>query len=150
MTGFRRMSLTAAILVLIQAAIGMVVNLYVTIPAHHPGARPANYFTGSANSVAWAITHGAPALAIHATLGLALAVMVIGVAVRAFAVAGWTVRAWSILGALLVIGAGFNGASFLDFNHHGPARAGRGSLLHRRSVQAAGRQDALGKLADGS
>lgn len=117
MTGFRRLTLAAVVLVLIQAAIGMVVNLYVTIPAHHPGARPADFFTGSASGVGWAVTHGATALAIHATLGLALAVVVIGVAVRSFAVTRWPVRAWSILGALLVIGAGFNGASFLDFNY---------------------------------
>jgi hypothetical protein len=117
MTTFRRLTLAAVILVLIQAAIGMVVNLYVTIPAHHPGARAANYFTGSASSVGWAVTHGATALAIHATLGLALVVVVIGVAVRSIAVTRWPVRAWSILGALLVIGAGFNGASFLDFNY---------------------------------
>jgi hypothetical protein len=117
MTGFRRLTLAAVVLVLIQAAIGMVVNLDVTIPASHPGSRPANYFAGSASSVGWAVTHGAAALAIHATLGLALAVIVIGVGVRSFAVARWPVRAWSILAALLVIGAGFNGASFLDFNY---------------------------------
>jgi hypothetical protein len=102
--------------VLIQASIGMVVNLDVTIPAHHPGARPSNYLSGSASSIGWAITHGAPALAIHATLGLALVIVVTGLAVRAFAVPSRPVRAWSILGGLLVIGAGFNGASFLDFN----------------------------------
>lgn len=117
MTGFRRLTLAAVVLVLIQAAVGMVVNLYVTIPAHHPGSRPANYFAGSARSIGWAVTHGAPALAIHATLGLALVVVVIGVAVRSFVVGRWPVRAWSILAALLVIGAGFNGASFLDFSY---------------------------------
>ena len=73
--------------------------------------------SGSASSIGWAITHGAAALAIHATLGLVLALMVISVAVRSFAVASRPVRVWSILGGLLVIGAGFNGASFLDFNH---------------------------------
>jgi hypothetical protein len=115
--GLKRLILSAVLLVLIQAGIGMVVNLYVTIPAHHPGARPASYFSGSASSVGWAVTHGASALAIHATLGLALVVVVIAVAVRSFAVASWPIRTWSMLGGLLVIGAGFNGASFLDFNH---------------------------------
>ena len=43
----------------------------------------------------------------HAAFGLALVLMVV-------AVAGW-VTFTSVLGALLVIGAGFNGASFLDF-----------------------------------
>jgi hypothetical protein len=115
--GLRRFALGAVVLVLIQASIGMVVNLDVTIPDRHPGARPSNYFSGSASSIGWAISHGAPALAIHVALGLALVIIVIGVAVRAFAVPSRPVRAWSILGALLVIGAGFNGASFLDFNN---------------------------------
>lgn len=105
-------------LVLVQAGIGMAANLYVTVPAHHPGARRANYLTGSFHSVAWAIAHGALALAIHAALGLALAVLVIGVAARAFVIASWPVRASSILAALFVVGAGFNGASFLDFNNN--------------------------------
>jgi hypothetical protein len=115
--GLRRFALGAVVLVLIQASVGMVVNLDVTIPDHHPGASPSNYLSGSASSIGWAISHGAPALAIHVTLGLALVIIVIGVTVRAFAVPSTAVRAWSILGALLVIGAGFNGASFLDFNN---------------------------------
>jgi hypothetical protein len=112
----RPLVLITAILVLIQAGIGMVVNLYVAIPGQHPGARPPNYLTGSASSIGWAISHGTPALAIHATFGLALAVFVIWVAVRAVQLRQRAVAAWMILAALLVIGAGFNGASFLDFN----------------------------------
>ena len=50
----------------------MVVNLYVTVPAHHPGTHSASYFAGSLHNVAWAIAHGAATLAVHATLGLAL------------------------------------------------------------------------------
>ena len=103
-------------LVLVQAGIGMIVNLDETIPAHHPGAHPSNYFTGSARSVAWAVSHGAAALVIHATLGLALVALAIAVAVRALRIANRAVTIWSILGAGLIIGAGFNGASFLDFN----------------------------------
>src|SRR5476649_763749 len=50
------------------AQIGMVVNLYVTIPPRHSGAHPSNYLIGSFHSVAWASAHGAGALAIHAAL----------------------------------------------------------------------------------
>jgi hypothetical protein len=114
----RRMTLLAAILVVAQTAIGMVVNLYVTVPAHHPGAQPANYFTGSLHSVAWALGHGAVTLAIHATLGMALVAIAIWVAVRAVKLRPGWVGLTSALGALLVIGAGFNGASFLDFNNN--------------------------------
>jgi hypothetical protein len=105
-----------AVLVVAQTAVGMIVNLYVTVPVRHPGAQPGNYFAGSLQSVAWAVGHGAVALAIHATLGLALVAITIWVAVRAVALRpGWVGRT-SVLGALLAIGAGFNGASFLDFN----------------------------------
>jgi hypothetical protein len=114
----RRMLLGATGLVLVQAGIGMYVNLYVAIPTQHPGARPKSYFGGSARSVAWAVAHGAPTLVIHAVLGLALAVLVIGVAVCAVRRGSRPVGAWSVLAGLLVIGAGFNGASFLDFNQN--------------------------------
>lgn len=109
------MILGAAVLVVIQVAIGMVVNLYVTVPAHHPGAHPANYITGSIHSVGWAIGHGAIALAVHGALGLLVVIFAIGVAVRAVMLRTGRTAVSSVLGALLVIGAGFNGASFLDF-----------------------------------
>jgi hypothetical protein len=114
----RRMALGIALLVVLQTAVGMIVNLDVTIPAHHPGARPANYFTGSLHSIAWTIGHGALALAIHASLGIAIVVFAIWIAVRAVKLRSGWVALTSVLGAGLVIGAGFNGASFVDFNHN--------------------------------
>jgi hypothetical protein len=114
----RRMLLAAILLVLVQAGLGMVVNLYVTVPAHHPGARAANYFAGSLHSVTWAIAHGAPWLAVHATLGLVMVVVAVGAAVHAVRSGRRAVGGWSVLAGLFVIGAGFNGASFLDFAHN--------------------------------
>jgi hypothetical protein len=116
-THVRRLVLGAGVAVLAQTGIGMVVNLYAKIPARHPGAHPSSYFTGSARSVEWAISHGAAALAIHATLGLVVVVLAIAVALSAVRGANRAVKIWLILAAGLVIGAGFNGASFLDFNH---------------------------------
>lgn len=113
----RRMVFGAILFILVQAGIGMAVNLYVAVPAHHPGAHPSDYLSGSFQSVVWAIAHGPVALAVHAALGLALAAMVISIAVRAVRLRRRTITAWSVLGGLLVIGAGFNGASFLDFNN---------------------------------
>lgn len=112
------MTVLIAILLVCQIAVGMVVNLYVTIPLHHPGARPADYFGGSLRSIGWAIGHGAPSLAIHATLGIALVAAAIWVAIRAVALRSGPVAIASVLAAGLVIGAGFNGASFVDFNHN--------------------------------
>jgi hypothetical protein len=112
----RRATLATAILLVAQTALGMLVNLYVTVPGDHPGAHPANYFTGSLQSLQWAIGHGAVPLTIHASLGLALALAAIWVAVRAVALQAGAVGLTSVLAALLIIGAGFNGASFLDFD----------------------------------
>ena len=107
-------------LILVQAGIGMYVNLYVTIPAKHPGANPpfSNYLGGSSHSVAWALAHGAPALVIHATLGLTLILLVLGVAVCAVRLRRWAVGALSVIAGLLVTEAGFKGASFLDFQNN--------------------------------
>ena len=102
---------------LLQAALGMVVNLYVTIPAHHPGARAADYFSGSIESVGWAIGHGSGALVAHVLLGLLIGLFSLHVVALCVRSGQRAMAAWSALGALLVIGAGFNGASFLDYGH---------------------------------
>jgi hypothetical protein len=112
------MLLGATLLTLVQAGLGMVVNLYVTVPAHHPGARPASYFAGSLHSVAWAIVDGPATLAVHATLGFALVVLAVGTAVQGLRSGRRAIGGWSVLAGLFVIGAGFNGASFLDFAHN--------------------------------
>ena len=36
----------------------MAANLFVIIPAHHPGGSPKNYLAGAGHSVGWAITSG--------------------------------------------------------------------------------------------
>lgn len=109
------MTLGTVFIILVQSAIGMAVNLYVSVPGHHPGAHPSEYFTGSARSIGWAMSHGAVVLVIHAVLGFLLVVMVCNTAIRLLKLRRRSVNAWAILGALFVIGAGFNGASFLDF-----------------------------------
>jgi hypothetical protein len=112
----RRQLLGACILILVQSGVGMFVNLFVSIPKRHSGAQPHNYVTGSLKSVAWAIDHGALALAVHTVLGVLLAIMVIGIAAKSLRLPRRSLALWSILGALLTVGAGFNGASFLDYN----------------------------------
>lgn len=42
--------------------------------------------------------------------------IVIGIAINALRLGGRAIGIWTSVAALLVIGAGFNGASFLDFN----------------------------------
>lgn len=116
----RRIVLAVIAVILVQAGIGMYVNLYVTIPTNHPGANPtfSNYLGGSAHSVIWALAHGAPMLIFHATLGLTLIAGVIGVAVYAVRLRRWVIGILSVAAGLLVIEAGFKGASFLDFQNN--------------------------------
>ncbi len=113
----RRGALGATLLALAQAASGMAVNLDVTVAPSHPGAHPSNYLGGSVKSVVWAIGNSAAPLAIHAALGLALVLTTSVLAIRALRLRNRLIAAWSVLAAALVIGAGFNGASFLDYNH---------------------------------
>jgi hypothetical protein len=112
----RRQAFGAVVLICLQSGLGMFVNLFVTIPGHHAGSGPSDFFSGSASSIGWAITHGAVALVLHTVLGLLLALMVIGIVAEALKIGRRSVITWSALGALLTIGAGFNGASFLDYN----------------------------------
>jgi hypothetical protein len=106
----------ACLLLLVQFLLGMATNLFVTLPTHHPGANAQNYFAGMVAGLAWVIPHGAFWAAIHAVFGLALVVA----AVIAVVLTWQTTRAaamLSVLGALAVIGAAFNGTSFLNYGH---------------------------------
>jgi heme A synthase len=107
------------IALLVQFGLGMYVNLFATIPLNHPGHGATNFFAGSYHSVAWAETSPrAPViLAVHAGLGLLLVAGSVWLAVLAIRGrrAGF---AWAaVLGALFILAAGFNGASFLNYNH---------------------------------
>jgi hypothetical protein len=106
----------AVLLILVQSGLGMYLNLFVTIPPGHPGANPSNYLSGSGRSILWSVEHGGAALVVHTVLGVLLGLMVIGIVARALRCPRQSVWLWSIFGALMVVGAGFNGASFLDYN----------------------------------
>ena len=109
---------TAIILVLLggQFLLGVVVNLYVRIPPHHPGSSGDNYFVRVVQSVLWALIHGPLALVLHVIVGLALFI-------SAAILLVFTIRARhrasiiaATIGFLSIIAAGFNGGSFLNFN----------------------------------
>lgn len=103
-------------LLLVAFLVGMAVNLFVQIPQHHPGSQPSEYFSGSATSVTWAFDHGAPLLQLHMTAGVLAGVLAIVLIALAL---GRRRRGWIIataVGFVGVVGAGFNGASFLDFH----------------------------------
>jgi hypothetical protein len=108
-------NLAACLLLLIQYLLGMVANIYVVLPAHHPGANAANYFSGSAAGLGWVITSGPAWVAAHATFGMALVVAALAAIALTWRNGGRSGRTLAIVGALAILGAGFNGASFLTY-----------------------------------
>ena len=109
--------LAACCLLLAQYLLGMVVNVFVVLPARHPGANAGDYFSGAASGLGWVIASGPAWAAAHAALGLALVVAAIAGVVLTWGKDSRAGTALAVLGALAVIGAGFNGASFLDYGH---------------------------------
>lgn len=111
--------LTVVILVLLAAQflVGMLVNLFVQVPAVHPGANAPEYFSGVVQGVAWALLHAPLWLQVHSILGLLLfiaSLVLIGLAIAV------RLRAWiiiSVIGLFGIMAGGFNGASFMNYGH---------------------------------
>lgn len=112
----RRTSVGLIIALVAQFLIGMLVNLFVTIPDSHPGSKPTEYFAGSLQSVAWAISSGPGLLVAHVILGIVLGIGSLALVLLVRAVGRRRLTVAAVLGFLFIVGAGFNGASFLDFN----------------------------------
>jgi hypothetical protein len=110
-------NLAACALLLIQYLLGMVVNVYVVLPGKHPGAGASDYFSGAADGLGWVITDGPAWAAAHALLGMALAAAALAAVALAWRQGRAANRAAVVVGALAVIGAGFNGASFVTYGH---------------------------------
>lgn len=106
------------IALLVQFGLGMYTNLFATIPLKHPGHAANDFFAGSYHSVAWAETspHAPLILAFHAGLGLFLVLGSLWLAVLAVRGRRAGFMWATVLGALFILGAGFNGASFLNYN----------------------------------
>jgi hypothetical protein len=113
----RTFTLLTLLLLNVQFFLGMLVNLFIQIPVVHPGANSSNYFLGMAQGIAWTLLSGPPALLFHVALGLLLVLassLLMGLAIAS------RYRSWiiaSILGWVGIVGAGFNGASFLNYGH---------------------------------
>jgi hypothetical protein len=112
LTGF----LSAMIALVVEFLLGTAVNLFVTIPTDHPGARPPEYFSGVAQSVTWAILHGHVLLILHASLGLLIVLSALGLLVQATRSRVRPMIVTTGIGFLGVLAAGFNGGSFLNYN----------------------------------
>jgi hypothetical protein len=108
-------NLVSCLLLLIQYLLGMVVNVYIVLPARHPGASAANYFSGSAAGLGWLISSGPAWAAAHAAFGLALVVAAFAAIALTWRTGSGAGRTTAVLGALAIIGAGFNGLSFITY-----------------------------------
>jgi hypothetical protein len=115
---FRRTLAVALAMLIVQFLLGMAVNLFVTIPTNHPGANPPEYFGGVVTSVQWAILHGGLWLTLHAVWGLVLALASVGALVQAIRLGGGGRITLTALGVVGVLGGGFNGGSFLNYNQN--------------------------------
>jgi hypothetical protein len=108
------------VLLIAQFVLGMITNLFVTIPTHHPGAKDSNFFAGVGHVLVWAVSSGPSrtALAIHAVLGVLLFLDSISLVVLAAKARVRSLVVAAALGLVFVLGAGFNGASFLEYNEN--------------------------------
>jgi hypothetical protein len=105
-SGLRWQALAAAAAVIVQYVLGMIVNLYATIPAADRGA-------GFTAAIGRAVSHGPAALATHAVVGLLLIIMALAVAVRAVVARLGVVATLAVIALLCLIGAASSGASFV-------------------------------------
>ena len=99
--GLRRASLAILIVLIVQFALGISVNLYVTLPAAgHPGH--SSWFGNGA------------LLALHAALGMFLVLAAVFVLVRAIMARNTALIVTSAAGLVAIGAAFFFGASFTD------------------------------------
>lgn len=97
----RRGSLAVLVLLVVEYAIGMYVNLYVTVPgADHGG------------SLGSAISNGPASLSVHAVIGLLLGLGALGVAAQSILVRHRGLIAASVIGLLAMIFASVAGTGF--------------------------------------
>ena len=103
----RRTSLGMGIGVVVQYALGIWVNLYVTVPARDQGG---GFFT----AIGRALANGPVALGIHAGLGLLLVLGSISLLVRSVLSRNAALIVLSAVFFLALLGAASSGASFVD------------------------------------
>jgi hypothetical protein len=108
----RRMSLGMMVALLVQYALGMVVNLYVTVPARDHGG-------GILTAIGRAFANGPAALASHAGLGLLIVAGTISLVVRSVMSRRRPLIWLSALTLLAVLGAAVNGAAFVGSGGNG-------------------------------
>lgn len=108
----RRASLAALVMLIIEFALGIGVNLYVELPGGDQGA-------GVFAAIGRALSDGPAAVAVHAAVGLLLIAAAIGLVVQAVICRVAPVIALSAVGLLAVLGAATSGARFVGTGQDG-------------------------------
>jgi asparagine N-glycosylation enzyme membrane subunit Stt3 len=104
----------ALALLIVQFAVGIVVNLYATVPAKDKGS-------GIFGAIGRALTNGPASLAAHAGLGLFIVLLAVALVVRSIASRHTASIVFSVIGLLAIVSAALNGARFVADG--GPANA---------------------------
>lgn len=115
MAELRRLSFALVVLCLAEFVLGMLLNLFVSIPQHHLGTSGSDYFLRAVQSLHWGLSHG-NLLAAHAGLGLPIFLVSLRLVQVTFQQPSKGLRWVALLGLLAVVAAGFNGASFLSYH----------------------------------
>ena len=115
--GLRAHTLALVLTLVLEFLLGMWVNLFVAIPSHHPGVT-GGYLGGAVAGVFWALLHGAWVLRLHVALAIVLFLMAVAQLARTVRTRSGGALGWSVVGLVGLIGAGFNGASFLNYGHN--------------------------------
>jgi hypothetical protein len=96
----------ALAMLIVQFAIGIVVNLYATIPAQDKGS-------GIVGAIGRALTNGPASLATHAGLGLLIVLVGIALVVRSIVTGHTASIVLSVIGLAAIVSAALNGARFV-------------------------------------
>src|SRR5437868_807305 len=116
-TKFKGHSLGVLTMLALQFVLGMTLNLFVKLPAAHPGTS-GNYGSRSWHAFIWAISNGGGiALLLHVVVAIGLLLASLSLVIRAASAKN---KAWlivSIVGALAIITALTNGLAFLGYDN---------------------------------
>ena len=105
------------LLLALEFTIGMVVNLWVSVPSSHPGTNAGNYFGGIVQGIAWALATSDRVLQLHVLVGILLLLGSILLLVAAIQRRDPLWLWVASIGFIGITAAGFNGASFLNYGH---------------------------------
>ena len=110
--GLRRASFAAFVMLVVQFALGIYVNLYVTVPGADHG-----------HGLGQAIANGPAGLTLHIVLGLLLILAALGFLVQAILARRPTLIATAAAGLLAMIGAAASGSAFAGSGKDGASMA---------------------------